>query len=230
MSSGRGRDELVKVTPVVVGPIQTNCYIAQGDSGDAIVVDPGGDGRRVLEAIAAANAIPRAVFNTHGHWDHIGANDVVAHDFHVPVYIHRADAHMLTAPGSANPLFASMEMRAGTAPVVRLEDQGHYAFGDLQVRVLHTPGHTQGGVCLLLSSGDDEPRDLITGDTLFAGSVGRSDLPGGSEEQLMASIKDKLLALPDDTRIYPGHGESSTLADEKMNNPFVMLLLKEGTG
>lgn len=213
------------IQQLVVGPLQVNCYIVTDEQGNAVVVDPGGDGNRINSTIAAAGLTVHAVIDTHGHFDHIGANDTVARNFGLPVHIHEEDAPMLESPASRNPMFDQTEMDAGESPVVRLADDEVLAFGSLKMQVLHTPGHTRGGICLLVSSDGGEPKDLITGDTLFAGSIGRSDFPGGDQDTLMASIKDKILPLGDDVRIYPGHGGSSTIGDQKINNPYVMMLL-----
>lgn len=155
-----------------------------------------------------------AILCTHGHIDHVLGNDVTRNHFKKPLYLHPADLDWLKqAPERAEQYFrASITCEP---PDELLEDEQILKFNDLTARVLYTPGHSEGGVCFLFGS------DLISGDTLFAGSVGRTDLPGGDMEQLVSSIKTKLWPLPESTRVYPGHMDDTTIGDEKKYNPYV---------
>ncbi len=212
------------IRQLIVGALQVNCYLLADKDGTAVVVDPGGDGKRIVSTIGDLGLSVKAVINTHGHFDHIGANDIVAAEFGVPVMIHADDEEMLNQPKSSNPMFGDVQTYAGESPVEHMSDGDTLTFGGVSIDVRHTPGHTKGGVCLLVSIDGADAKDMITGDTLFAGSVGRTDLPGGDTNTLMASIKEQILSLGDDLAIHPGHGDSSSLAHEKMNNPYVMRL------
>lgn len=200
---------------VCVGSLEVNCYILASRAGtQAIIIDPGEEPDKIWEALDKHKLKPGFVINTHGHYDHIGCDD----EFNAPVYIHYEDLPLLKEPAlNLSGLFASAySVKAGINPVKDKEDIG---LGEIRLRVIHTPGHTPGGVCLLMQSPQD--KILFSGDTLFYHGIGRSDLPGGSEESLIKSIRDKLFVLPPDTIVYPGHGPSSTIGEEKANNPFL---------
>ncbi len=192
--------------------MQANCYIlAKAPSAEAIIIDPGADYPKIKSALDEDNLKAQVIINTHGHIDHIGAN----HEFGVPVWIHRLDADLLMSPVKNGSLIF-LQAAYKSPPASRLlEDGEEIAVAGITLKVIHTPGHTPGGICLKV---DDI---LFTGDTLFAGSVGRTDLPGGSQQKLVNSIKEKLLVFDDNTVIYPGHGPSSTIGDEKRTNPFL---------
>jgi hydroxyacylglutathione hydrolase len=198
----------------VVGAIETNCYVIAADRGqDAVIIDPGADADVIKKLLLKHQCKAALVINTHGHYDHIGADS----DFAAPVAVHREDAAMLT---DARKNFAAI---FGISFKVKneirfLEDGQRIKIGGLVLKVLHTPGHTTGGISVLV----EKPVDNIvfSGDALFAGSVGRSDL-GGSHEVLIKSIQEKLLTLPDDTIVYPGHGPETTIGEERLNNPFL---------
>lgn len=194
---------------LVVTSYETNCYLVGADRHVA-VVDPGGDADHILDLLESENRTLTAIVNTHGHGDHIGANAVLKEHFDCPVLIHEADAAFLTDPG------VNLSAYLGTEPVVStpadrlLREGDEVRMGPISFRVIHTPGHTPGGICLYADG------HLFSGDTLFAGSVGRTDFPGGSMEQLFEGIRDKLLTLPNDTIVYPGHGPATTIGDEKV--------------
>lgn len=190
----------------------TNCYlIACSQTLEAAVIDPGGEAHRIIKAIQDQRLKVRYIINTHGHIDHVGANVPVKEATGAEVLIHRDDQPYLLRPPKAGvkPHPADRTLEEGTTLLI-----GRTVI----LKVLHTPGHTPGGICLV---GDGF---IFTGDTLFAGSIGRTDFPGGSYRELMRSIK-KLLAYPDETVIYPGHGPSSTLGVEKATNPFLLEVL-----
>ena len=211
----------MKVTTLMVGPLQANCYLlAEGRGTPAAIIDPGGDGPLIKAAVERDKLQPVVIIDTHGHIDHIAANSYLKKIYRVPLLIHEADASSLTNP--ALNLSALGLGSFSSPPADRLlRDGDEIEVGALRLKVLHTPGHTPGGICLLLRRLTD-PDIVITGDTLFAGGVGRTDFPGGSMEELMNSIRVKLLALPEETIIYPGHGPASTIGRERKSNPFLL--------
>ncbi|AEF95100.1 beta-lactamase domain protein [Desulfotomaculum nigrificans CO-1-SRB] len=204
---------LIETLPV--GNLEANCYIIGCPETDqAAIVDPGDEARRILAQVAKLGLTVSAIILTHGHYDHIGAVAELKKATGAPVMIHRQDSEMLTKP--ALNLSAWLGEDIELKPADRLlEDGDLIKVGNLTLEVLHTPGHTPGGICLKVGG------DVFTGDTLFAQSVGRSDFPGGSHTTLINSIKQKLLVLPDDTMIYPGHGPASTIGQEKRLNPYL---------
>lgn len=199
---------------VVVGAIETNCYVvAAGQNREALVIDPGADADQVKKALSRHRCTAGLVVNTHGHYDHIGADG----DFGVPVAVHRNDADMLYDSRKNYSAIFGISFKVKN-PVRYVEDGELIEMGGLSLRVLHTPGHSPGGISLLL----EKPHAgiVFTGDALFAGSIGRTDL-GGSQETLLRSIREKLLVLPDETVVYPGHGPSTTIGKERRDNPFL---------
>lgn len=201
---------------VLVGELEVNCYIvAKAKGWPAVVIDPGDDAGKIRRLLQEHRLTPVSVINTHGHFDHIGCDD----EFGVPVYIHAQDASSLGDPGRNLSLLVASSPRSVRQKPKTVEDGMTLRFEGLSFEVLHTPGHTPGGICLLLK----EPQGgiVFTGDTLFCGSVGRTDLPGMSHDALIKGIRTKLLTLPDDTVVYPGHGPSSTIGEEKKHNPFL---------
>ncbi len=197
-----------------VMPFDENCYVVSDETGEGVVIDPGGMAKQILAYIREAKLSIVAVLNTHGHCDHIGANDEIRDETGAPLYIHREDAAMIS--DMKLNLSAFMGFRVMSRPAEQLLSEGDkITFGQSELEVLHTPGHTKGGVCFV---GEGV---AFTGDTLFAGSIGRSDFPGGSERDLIGNIKKKLLALPDETKVYSGHGPSSEIGWERKCNPYL---------
>jgi len=194
----------------VLGMLGTNCYlIADSASRQACLIDPGADPKPVKAIIDKEGLDLKFIINTHGHGDHIGANAF----FGVPVFIHRLDAEYLTDPAknmSRSFMASIISPKAGRL----LEDGDVVKLGELELKILHTPGHTPGSISVVL---DDA---AFTGDALFRGSIGRTDFADGDQDELMRSISQKLFTLKDDTDIYPGHGEPSTIGEEKKSNPF----------
>lgn len=188
---------------MVVGPLATNCYLVSNHT-KAFIVDPGGDAALIKEYIKQKKLSVEFVINTHSHVDHIMADSELGY----PVSIHQFDAPALQDAESNHSRFL-----VGTfhpcKPAQLLHDNDRIRFDDLDIKVLHTPGHTPGGICLQIGN------SVFTGDTLFRDGVGRTDLPGGSESELLSSITKKLLCLDDSVRIYPGHGEESTIGRER---------------
>jgi hydroxyacylglutathione hydrolase len=210
----------------LAGLLQCNCYVLAPRAGaDAVIVDPGqramGPLRRILDE---HRLTPAAVLLTHGHIDHIWSAQKVSDTYGCPAYIHPADRFMLTdpikgfGPRPAQMLFGAMFSEPKT--VVDLDSDGDkIGVGNTTVTIDHTPGHTRGSVVFRV--GGDASEVVFSGDTLFAGSVGRTDLPGGSGRDLLGSIVDKLLVLDDDTVVLPGHGPKSTIGTERRDNPFL---------
>jgi glyoxylase-like metal-dependent hydrolase (beta-lactamase superfamily II) len=195
----------------IAGPLAVNSYLLADPAGkEACLIDPGADGGKIKGFIAKNGFDLKFIINTHGHGDHIGSNK----DFGVPIYIHRLDKDFLADPRkNLSPLFM-LSVRSPEASRL-LEDGDVIEVGGLKLNVMHTPGHTPGSISLKLKE------TVFTGDTLFNMGVGRTDFAYGDEEALMNSIREKLLVLSDDTVIYPGHGEPSTIGKEKRANPFL---------
>ncbi len=201
---------------ISVGLMQANCYvIAPGESCAAIIIDPGGDEALIRRVLAKHKLKPGFIVNTHGHFDHIGCDN----SFEVPVYIHKEDACFLKDPqlNLSGVFTADYEVKS---KIVCLSDGQIIELDGLTLKVLHVPGHTPGGIALSVVKGSE--KILFTGDSLFCQSIGRTDLAFGDEELLIKSIKEKIMILPDDTVIYPGHGRPSTIGEERRSNPFLV--------
>ena len=200
----------LNVYTVVVGFLETNCYLATDDSGrEAVVVDPGADAGRILKHIEKMKLHPNYILLTHGHHDHTGGVSDTQRALRVPVLLHEKEADFIRVPAAGR---ARFEQGAPAAkPYLTLRDGDEIAFGAARLKTLFTPGHTPGGVCFL----DAASGIALTGDTLFNDGVGRTDFPGGDARALDNSIRTKLLVLPDETAIYPGHGPSSTIGRER---------------
>lgn len=205
----------MKIIQLEVGSLGTNCYIAYCENTKkAVIIDPGGDAAKILAAVAREGLLVEAVINTHGHADHVLANVKVQEATGAPLWIHSADADMLGS-GSRN-LSAFLGGATSCGKADRLLADGEVLpIGDFTLTVLHTPGHTPGGISLLFD------KTVFVGDTLFAESIGRTDFPGGSYSQLIHSIQTKLMALDDEVKAYPGHGPATTIGWERRQNPFI---------
>lgn len=205
----------MKVVVIPAGIYAANCYLVYSEeTKNGIVIDPGGDVDDIMAKINELELDIKYIILTHGHGDHIGGIQELKSFIDVPVAIHKADAHMLKN-GNEN-LSSQMAMGAIELSADILLDHGDkISFGDLVAEIVHTPGHTLGGISIKIQD------SIFTGDTLFAGSIGRTDFPGGSYDEIISSIKDKILVYPEETIIYPGHGPASTIKREKVTNPFV---------
>ncbi len=205
----------MKYELVVVGALETNCYLVSCDETQACaVIDPGAEPEKIFAAIAEKGLMPVIVLNTHGHVDHIGANSDVVRKYGVPLAMHPADTGFLKA---SDYLELSMLLGAKDSPrPERLLSHGdEIPFGRVSLRVIHLPGHSAGSVGFL------GPGFLFSGDTMFCGGVGRTDLPGGSWKELESSIRDRILTLPGETVVLPGHGPWTTVEQERDSNPFL---------
>ena len=200
-----------------VGPIMANCYIVGCEqTRSAAVIDPGDEVERILAALARHELQVRYILNTHGHFDHVGGNRRLKHATGAELLIHRLDAPMLAELEVAARMFG-LRSENSPPPDRTLEDGDHISLGTLDMTVLHTPGHTPGGVCFYGHG------VVFAGDTLFAGSVGRTDFPGGDFDTLAASIRQRLFTIPETVKVLPGHMVTPTIAREKHHNPFVGL-------
>jgi len=199
---------------IVVGQNQTNCYILGcSDTKEAVIIDPGADTAEIKRAIKEAGVKPGFIINTHGHADHIASNK----DFNLPIYIHKLDEPFLKSPYKNMSVFFGFFITS--PPAGRLLEGGEKInLGKLTLEIMHTPGHTPGGICIKVEMPQWGVSTIVfTGDTLFKDGVGRTDLPGSSEKDLFDSINNKLMVLSDDVTVYPGHGPSSTIGRERKN-------------
>lgn len=210
------------IKTLAVGPIMANCFIVGCEqTRAAAVIDPGDEADRILLALADQRLTVTQIINTHGHFDHVGANQRLKKATGAPICVHALDAPMLA---QLSRMAAMWGMSAENSPAPdRLIDEGdRIVAGSLSFQVIHTPGHTPGGVSLMTDG------HLFVGDTLFAGSVGRTDFPGGDFETLKASIQKKLFVLDEGLRVHTGHGPDTTIGEEKRHNPFVGLRARFG--
>lgn len=209
----------MKIDRLVLGEFQTNAHVVRATetATDCLIVDTGLDGRDLMQFLDHHQLEPVAVALTHGHVDHIVGLDALRRDYpQIKVYVHKLDASMLTDP-EVN-LSALTGRPFATQPAdVLLEEGDVVEEAGITLKVLHTPGHTPGGICLYA----EQEGILFAGDTLFADGVGRTDFPGGDAAQLIESIRTKLLGLPDETVVYPGHAMRTTIGREKAHNPFL---------
>jgi glyoxylase-like metal-dependent hydrolase (beta-lactamase superfamily II) len=206
---------MINYTLVVVGPLETNCYLVYCDETlDCAVIDPGAEAERVFPSIIEFGLKPVVILNTHGHIDHVGANRDVKDKFMIPLWIHELDGHLLEKIQEFELSFF-LGAKESPPPDHLLKDGESVVIGRSALRVIHTPGHTPGSVSFL---GDNI---LFSGDTLFNGGVGRTDLPGGSTRDLETSIRERILVLPSETIVLPGHGPWTTVGDERESNPFL---------
>ena len=205
----------MKIIAMEVGVIGTNCYVViNEEQKKGVVIDPGGDADQILEKIKQKGITIEAIFLTHGHSDHIMAVDEVREVTGAKVYISEADADMLTKASSNLSVYMGAGREFKAADEFLIDGETITAAG-LKFQVVATPAHTKGGICLLC--GDT----VFCGDTIFSESIGRTDLPGGSYSQILHSIKTKIMVLPDEMKLLPGHGPATTIGWERRRNPFL---------
>lgn len=207
----------LRVEQYAVGPVRTNCYFAiNADTNEALIVDPGDEASFLIEKLNERGAAPVAVLLTHGHFDHAAAAQEVADAFDIQIYAHEAEKETLENPALN---LCGMIGRGGESyhADVYVRDKGCLTLAGFSIEVLHTPGHTKGGCCYYIEA----EQAVFAGDTLFCGSVGRTDFPGGSASELLGSIRERLLCLPGQTNVYPGHEDTTTIGWERQHNPFL---------
>lgn len=200
-----------------LGPLQTNAYIIENGNKECIIIDPGSEGKRLVKNLEKNGLKPLAVLLTHAHFDHIGAVDSITEKWNCSVYIHEKEQDWLQDPSlNGSKYFISEEITAKDADQL-ITEEGSLDIGTFHFKVIETPGHSPGSVSYYLQ----EKQVVFSGDALFARSIGRTDLPGGSHRQLIQSIHEKLLVLPEATVVASGHGPLTSIGDEMNGNPFL---------
>jgi len=203
------------IKELVVGPLMANCFICGcSKTKEAVVIDPGGDANTILLSLADSKLKVKYIINTHGHFDHVSANGKMKDATGADILIHPLDAPMLEKL-SSNAAFFGVSVENSPPCDQTLEEGDTVSFGDITLKVIHTPGHTPGGISLYTNG------IVFVGDTLFSGSIGRTDFPGGDFNTLISSIKTKLFNMKDDIRVFSGHGPETSIGIEKRHNPFV---------
>lgn len=205
----------MRMTRIMVGAIATNCYIVSDENTKkAFIVDPGGNPEKIKNKVAEAGLTVEAILLTHGHFDHMMGTDELRDFYGVKVYLGEAEKELIADPQQN--VSAMFGKPVATTADVFVKDGEVLEIAGFKIQVLATPGHTKGGVCYYLKEHDA----AFSGDTVFQCSVGRTDFPGGSASELSRSIREKLFVLPEDTQLFPGHGDSTVVSYEKKYNPF----------
>jgi glyoxylase-like metal-dependent hydrolase (beta-lactamase superfamily II) len=210
---------MLEILTLQLGPVLTNAYlVADVDTKEAVVIDPAWDGHLIIDAAEQRNWQIKGIWVTHAHFDHMGGTDEILNSLSdsVPVALHPGDLPLWQAQGGAP--FFGIRFESHKEPTVELSHGQVLSLGSYKVEVRHAPGHTRGHVMFYFA----EANTLFSGDVIFQGSVGRTDLPGGDWDTLLKSIREQVLTLPDETKIYSGHGFETTVANEKKSNPFLL--------
>ena len=212
----------MRINHYVVGMVQTNCYVViNNETKECFIIDPGASGKQLAEKMKEDGLHPVAVLLTHGHFDHAGAAKTLAEEFEIPVYAHEAETDTLRDPQKN--VSWMVKCKESYEADVFVKDEEVITLAGFEIKVLHTPGHTEGGCCYYVES----ESVVFTGDTLFAQSVGRTDFPGGSMSTIVRSIQEKLMSLNEagnletDIMVYPGHNDPTTIETERMENPYL---------
>lgn len=206
----------MKIETFILGELQTNCYfIINENTKEAIIIDPAAQADDIMKQLESDNLTPVAILLTHGHFDHIMAVNHLVQEYAIPVYASEEEKELL----ASSRLNCSIMMGHGyvTEMTQGLQDQDEIVLANIPIKVIHTPGHTIGGTCYYLS----KEAVLFSGDTLFYESIGRTDLPTGNSSQLLKSVNEKLMVLPDNIKVYPGHGTATSIGNERRNNPYL---------
>ncbi len=213
-----GGGESTELLSMVVGPLDVNCYIYSDiETHEAVVIDPGGDVDRILSALKDRSLDLKFILNTHGHFDHVGGNGTLKDVTGTQICLNKGDAELFSQAHEHGVIYG-VQTSAQPRPDIYLQDGAKLTLGAITLEILYTPGHTPGGVCLY----SKKDGLLFTGDTLFAGSIGRTDLQGGSFDTIIESIKNRILPLDDSVRVLPGHGPDSTVGEERESNAFIV--------
>jgi hydroxyacylglutathione hydrolase len=208
----------MKWSQIPLGIMQTNCYIIENMNGSCIIFDPGNEGKRLIRWLTKKNLHPCAIFLTHAHFDHIGAVDEVRAHYKIPVYIHENEEEWLSDPAlNGSQYFTSKNLLRVKNADILLSKEEEIKLGDITFSVFETPGHSPGSISYYF----EKDGFVVSGDVLFRGSIGRTDLKKGNSSQLLKSIHEKLLSLPEETLVLPGHGPTTTIAEEMDSNPFL---------
>lgn len=210
---------MLNVRVYTLGPVQTNCYIVSNAQKECLIFDPGEEAKRLIKVIRTNGLKPLAILLTHTHFDHIGAVDVIREEFDIPLWVHEKEIDWLSSPlknGSGK--YAELPNYIVAPPLEEhtIREEQMIEIGSFMFKAVFTPGHSPGSISYVFNDGF-----AIVGDTLFKKSIGRTDLLGGSMKVLLQSIHEKLLSLPEETIIYPGHGDYTTLGEEMDDNPFL---------
>lgn len=209
---------MLNIRTYPLGPLQTNCYVISNKEKQCLIFDPGEQGEMFVNEIRNLKLKPLAIVLTHAHFDHIGAVEIVRDAFKVPVYIHQAEKNwLMDASKNGSARYTELPLVEAKPADVLIEQEGLLEIGSFSCQMFHTPGHSPGSITYWFK----EDGFAIVGDTLFQGSIGRTDLPHGNDKQLLQSINNKILTLPDETVCYPGHGGPTTPQEEKRHNPFL---------
>lgn len=203
------------IESIITPGMGVNCYLFScNKTKKAILIDPGAGSKRILNWLKESGKEPELILLTHGHYDHIGAVEFLRNELQVEVAIHQDDAEMITNPVKNLSRYSGLDITLHPAEVL-LEDNHEITVGESKVKILHTPGHTPGGISVLTEEG------LFSGDTLFDGSIGRTDFPGGDMRKLLQSIREKIMVLDDQIKVYPGHESTTTIGRERESNPYL---------